>query len=137
MSRQEENVAVVREGFEAFARGGIDAVVPTLDSEIEVHTPAEMANTGTYYGHEAYLAWMERWVESWEDYEVEVVNIEPIGERHVIVEIHQRARGTGSGVEVEMRNANMFEIRAGKVVRFHVYPGRQQAIAEAEAGEQG
>jgi ketosteroid isomerase-like protein len=66
----EENVELARRGFEAFARGGRDAVVELLDPEIELWLPSGLIQAGgTYRGHEAVLGWMKEWAEAWEEIE--------------------------------------------------------------------
>jgi ketosteroid isomerase-like protein len=49
---------VVRDAWDAYNRGDIEATVAILDPEIVVNSPANMANAGTYHGHEGFLAWM-------------------------------------------------------------------------------
>ena len=61
--------------------------------------------------------------------------IEPVGERHVVASCRQVARGRSSGVPVEMDAAYMFEVEAGRVIRFHLYDDRLRAIAVAREGE--
>ncbi|MEK6277842.1 MAG: nuclear transport factor 2 family protein [Actinomycetota bacterium] len=135
MSSAEENVAVVRAGLDAWTRGDLDAVMAVLDPEVEVHTPPEMVNAGTYRGHDGYEHWMGQWMEAWAEFELEVRGAEPVGERHVVVDLHQRATGRGSGVEVEMQIAQLYEVRDGRAVRFHIYPTRERALEVALEGE--
>src|SRR5215207_5569745 len=66
----QENVERARRGFEAFARGGPEAVVDFWDSEIELWLPSGMIQAGgTYRGREAVLGWMKEWAEAWEEIE--------------------------------------------------------------------
>jgi ketosteroid isomerase-like protein len=125
----ERNIELVRAGVDAFTRGDIDAVLAIMDPDVEVFTPPGLANAGTYHGHEGFLHWTAQWLEAWEGFSIELEEIEAVGDAHVIAQIHQRARGRGSGVEVEMRIVYMFEARNGKAVRFHLYPDRDSALA--------
>jgi hypothetical protein len=53
------------------------------------------------------------------------------------IEVTQRGVGKESGIEVEMGIVYMLEIEGGMAARVHLYADRGQALAAAEAGEQG
>ena len=59
--------------------------------------------------------------------------MEPVGERHVVANIHQSARGKGSGVAVEMDIAYLWEIREGRLAAMHLYATREEAAAGRRA----
>jgi ketosteroid isomerase-like protein len=63
--------ALLREGIAAFNRGDEEAVLAVLDPDVEVFTPPELGNAGTFYGHEGYVAWIESWLEAWEEFRIE------------------------------------------------------------------
>jgi hypothetical protein len=46
--------------------------------------------------------------------------------------VRQFGRGAGSGVEVEMRIAQLYEVHDHKATRVHYYPDRETALAAAE-----
>jgi SnoaL-like domain len=50
----QENVQVVREGYDAFNRGNIEGVVATLDPDIEWWPAADEPITQPYRGHDGY-----------------------------------------------------------------------------------
>ena len=129
------NVEWAIETFRDFAERGPDAVIEILDPEVEIHSDQNLANAGTFHGVPGYRRWTERWFDAWEEFELEVQLIEPVGERHVVASCRQVARGRSSGVPVEMDAAYMFEVEAGRVIRFHLYDDRLRAIAVAREGE--
>ena len=135
MSEQEENVELVREAMEAFQRGDMEQVLSSLDPEVEVFSTPDLANRVDTTGRDAWLQWVGDWLEPWEEFAIEAEKIEAVGERHVIVDMRQRATGKGSGVEVELLVYTMFEIRVGVATRYHLYSGREQALAAAREGE--
>jgi limonene-1,2-epoxide hydrolase len=135
MSSREENVALVRSGLEALSRGDLQAAITNLDPEVELHTPPEMANAGTYHGLDEYRIWMGNWMEARQEFEISIARIEPVGERHVLVELDQRRVGRGSGVEVERPVTQMSEIRDGKAMRFHLYGDWETAMAAVAEGD--
>ncbi len=131
-SRQEENAELVHRGVDAYNRGDIETVLHLLDADIEVHTAPGLINAGTYRGHDGFLQWATQWVEAWEEFRIEVESIEPVGDDLVVAGIRQLGRGAGSGVEVEMRLAQLYEVHDGKATRFHLYPDRKAALDAAE-----
>src|ERR1700712_1483818 len=50
MSEQEQNIELVKKGYEAFAAGDIDTVMNLFDDSIEWVQPGDSAISGTYHG---------------------------------------------------------------------------------------
>src|SRR5436190_5971988 len=103
----ERNVERARAGLEAFNRGDVEGVLAVLADDIEIFSSPALANPGTFHGHQGYLQWVGDWLEAWEGLTIKVERIEPVGERHVVVAVRQTARGSGSGIPVEMETAFM------------------------------
>lgn len=133
---QQANVELARKALETYRSGDTEALRSLIDLEGEVTSDPLGMNTGVYKGFDGYLKWLGQWLEAWEEFEIEVEGIEPIGERHVVVDVRQFGLGKGSGVPVDQRVSQMWEIRDGKIVRLHLYPDHSQARAAAELGEQ-
>lgn len=97
-----DNVEIVREGFDAVAREGWQALLPMLHPEFELTTPPELAmEPDTYRGD----AGMRRYFESFEE-AMEDIRIEPEGELvgagdKVFVPFMLSARGRETGIEAE------------------------------------
>jgi uncharacterized protein len=132
---REHDLALVRAGIEATNNGDIDALLALLDPDIELHIAPGLGNAGTYHGHDGYRQGIGGWLEAWDDFTIHPVDIEPIGEGHVVCDARQSGRGRGSGIEVEMRLGYMFELRDGRVVRLHILDDRDAALAAALEGE--
>jgi ketosteroid isomerase-like protein len=131
-SRQRELAELARRGIDAFNRGDIATVLEQLDDEIEVYTPPELPNAGIYRGHEGFLRWAAQWSEAWEEFRLELERLDFVGEHYEVVTVRQFGRGAGSGVEVEMRIAQLYEVHDGKATRLHYYPDREKALVAAE-----
>jgi ketosteroid isomerase-like protein len=134
---QRQNLEVARAGYEAFQRSDLQTVLSLTDPEVEIYLPATLPNSGTFHGHEGYMTWLGQWLEAWDDFEIEVRRMEPVGERHVVTAIHQSGIGHGSGIPVEMDVAYMLDIRNGKVVALQMYMTREEAIRVAKSREVG
>ena len=128
----ERNVEIIRRGFEAFDAGDVETVLAFLDEEVEIYTAPGLINTGTYRGRDGFLRWLRQWLEAWEDYEAEPAELAAVGDSHVLVTVHQNARGAGSGVAVEMDAYWAFEVRGERMSRIALYPDRAQALAAIE-----
>ena len=122
----EENVEIVRRGFEAYARGDLSAAVSSHDPAV-VFNPAEEP---PIHGREAVRAYIERWEEPWEDYEAEVEELIDAGDC-VVVTLHVRARGRGSGAEVDARSYQVHTLREGRLVRMDEFLEREEALRAA------
>jgi ketosteroid isomerase-like protein len=131
-SRQREVEGLARRSIDAYNRGDVEALLEQLDEEIEVCTPPELPNAGTYRGHQGFLQWLGQWDEAWEEFRLEIERIDFVGDRCGVVTVRQFGRGAGSGVEVEMRIAQLYEMRGDKAARLHYYPDRETAVAAAE-----
>jgi ketosteroid isomerase-like protein len=136
MTPEDERIAIAADGFEAFNRGDVEAILALADPEVEVYMPAEMPNGGTFHGHDGYLKWVSAWLEAWDEFSVEVIEHEPVGERHVVTPVRQRAVGRGSGIPVEMDVWFVNDVVDGKFVALHLYPTREDALAAIERREQ-
>jgi ketosteroid isomerase-like protein len=134
--RQQRNLELARAGYEAFQRSDLDAVLALTDPEVEIYLPTTLPNSGTFRGHEGYITWIGQWLEAWEDFRIEVLEMEPVGEHHVVTTIHQSAVGRGSGIPVEMDVAYMSDIREGKVIALQMYLTREEAIQVARSREE-
>ena len=128
-SRREEHIALLRAGIEAFNADDQGAVVEFFEPEVECVVGPGLVNTGTYRGHDGYLAMITSWNEAWAGSENQVVSVEAPDDHHVIAEIHQTATGSGSGVPVEMTVFYLLEVRDRRGVRFHIYADRESALA--------
>jgi ketosteroid isomerase-like protein len=133
--RQRHNLELTRRAWDAYGAGDMDGVLALADPEVVIYMPSDLPNSGTFRGHEGYLTWIGNWLEAWEDFKIDVRDMEPVGERHVVTSAHQSAVGKGSGVPVEMDVAYMSEIRDGKLVALHLYLTREEAAEVAERRE--
>jgi ketosteroid isomerase-like protein len=136
-ARQRRNLELARAGYEAFQRSDLEGVLALTDPEVEIYLPPTLPNSGTFRGHQGYMTWIGQWLEAWEDFKIEVLAMEPVGERHVVTTIHQTAVGRGSGIPVEMDIAYMSDIRDRKVVALQMYQTREEAIRIAREREPG
>ena len=135
MSSEDENVGLVLAWLEAWGRGDAEAWLSALDPAVEIHSPQEVGNAGTYRGVAGYRKWEGLWMEAWEDFHNEILRVEPVGQRHVVVDAHQRGLGRGSGVEVDREVSSSVRSATGRLARFHIYSTHEPALAVARQGD--
>jgi hypothetical protein len=66
---------------------------------------------------------------------MEVLSVEPVGERHVVCLIKSTGRGVGSGVEVGNELGWVMEVHDGMLSLFALQPTREAALGLAEKRE--
>ena len=126
----ERNVETVRAMIGAFNRGDFEASLAFLDDDIEWHDPPDVPGAEVHRGPEEVRAFFARWLGAWETYTAEAEELIDVGDTVVVVH-HEWGRGRGSGVEIDNRSANVFDLRDGKVIRRRPFPDREQALAAA------
>jgi ketosteroid isomerase-like protein len=132
----EARIALVRSGMEAYNAGDVEAVLELFADDIEIYSPHEFLNAGTFHGHQGFLRWISAWNDAWESFEIDIEAIEPVGERQVVAEVHQKARGRGSGIEIDQRVAYAYTVRDdGKCSFQGIYPEAEQAYSVARERE--
>jgi ketosteroid isomerase-like protein len=135
MSDADERVELLLAGWRAFEAGDVPAVLEYFDPEVEVFAPPEAGNPGTFHGHEGFLRWVGHWYEAWEDFSQEIVDVEPFGERCVIADVRQVARGRSAGLELERTVSYVYELRDGKVVYMALFVDADAARGAASERE--
>jgi ketosteroid isomerase-like protein len=133
--RRRTNVEAVRRGVEAFQRGDLEGVLALAREDFEIFLPQSLPNSGRYVGRDGFFTWLGQWLDAWEDFTVEITEVEPAGERHVVADMRQSGRGRGSGIPVEMEIAYMWEVREGRFAAMHLYASRAEAFRTAERRE--
>jgi ketosteroid isomerase-like protein len=125
-----ERVAILRSWTEKFNRGDYDAAMGALDPEIELHEWPTGPGAQAYSGHDGVRQALDNWFEAWEWMQVEIEDIVEAGD-HFLVTMHQRAKGKGSSVEVEIKSFNVYTFRDDKIIRIELFTERDPALAAA------
>ena len=132
MSR--ENVAIVRQVYEAAARRDRAAALSLYDSDvaIDVSRTHRGLMKPLYEGadHEALRTWSREWHDAWETVDYEIEKLIDAGDQVVGV-VTVRGRGQSSRAEVEFLRAAVWTIRNGKVIRVVWFPSPAQALKAA------
>lgn len=117
-----ENVEIVHSFFVADLEEALAYVDPSI-----VWNPVEESST---QGPEAVRASTERWKSEWDDYAVIPEELIDMGDR-VVATVRFRARGRGSGIEIDGRLYDVFTLRDGKIVRMDQFTEEADALGYA------
>ena len=132
---RDDDVELVRRGMEAVNRGDDEAVLALLADDVEVYSDSSTGNPGSYRGKDGYLEWSREWLEAWDEFQMDVRTIEPVGDDDVLVTVDQMGKGKGSGIEIGVSGVVLhFRIRAGRATRVALYLNREAAAADLDLG---
>jgi ketosteroid isomerase-like protein len=124
----DENVEIVRRVNDAFRAADWDAALSPYDDEAELDM-TRMPAGGVYPGPDGVHEFFGRWIAAWDRFEAERLDLIDAGDAVILVN-RITAVGKGSGAEVQMRSADVFFMKDGKIVRHVGYPDAAEAIAD-------
>jgi uncharacterized protein len=118
-----DNVKVVRDADEAFAKGDVAGVLGVLDGKVEWSEAEHMMYWpgGPFVGPQAVLEGVfARIPKDFDGFRVDVQRIVGCGDT-VLVEARYRATARASGKRIDAQVAHVWDFRDGKVVRWQQY----------------
>jgi ketosteroid isomerase-like protein len=86
-----------------------------------------------YRGAEALLEWLDEGDDAFDDFTVELLEVEEVG-GHVVASMRQRGRGKASGAEVDHRFTHVWTLRDGRAIRLQSFAHHDDAIRYARRG---
>jgi len=130
MSEQEQNIELVKKGYEAFTAGDIDTVMSLFDDSIEWVQPGDSAISGTYHGKAELGQFIRRLAEK---STTATVNREKLAvARAELTAAEERVRGRDF---LNMRGDLVPFLRLRNLFDVTGEPDRYQKIVIASAGE--
>jgi ketosteroid isomerase-like protein len=127
--RDTQMVTTLRRSYEAFNRGDFDAAIAMARPEVEFVRPGGQAPVR---GVAALRAWMEP--DAFEEQRVEVLDFKVQGDK-VLVRQHTRARGAGSGIELDLESSTVWTFDDdGFVTRLEFFLHHEEGEALKAAG---
>ena len=126
-----ENARVALKGAEALSDRDLEAMLEVAHPEIEYIThPGFVGQPAAYRGHDGVRSWLKA-LEPWETFHVEVEEVIDTSGDTVVVASHVTARGSGSGVDVEMRTYDLVTVADGRIRRRRHFETREDALEAA------
>jgi ketosteroid isomerase-like protein len=123
----EEHVEAVRRVYEGWAEGDFSASVDIFDPHVLLVMRPEFPDAGTYLGIEGVRDYTRDFLEPWTRITIEAEEITAAGDS-VVVAVHQRGTGGGSGVPTEFRYFHVWTFRGDRAIRLESIRERDQAL---------
>ena len=124
----QENVEIVRRGYEAFNRGDIDGVVGFLAPDFEYVASGLVPGVGgVYRGAEGLRRFVETFWREFDDPRIEVHELVDAGDR-VLASTTLRGHGKQSGADTNWGVCQVWTVRDGSAVRGQGFPSRAEAL---------
>jgi ketosteroid isomerase-like protein len=128
-----ENVELAYRAVEAFNRRDLDALLALMDDDVEVVSRIVVFEGGLR-GHDGVRRWWQNWLDTWPDYEVEVVEVRDAGDVTVAA-MRAMAHGAGSEVPFEDTVWQLARWRARKCIVWRIFTNRSEAFEAAGLSE--
>ena len=125
----EQNVAVVRDMWEAFFRKDFEAALSAFEPDVE-WDGTNLPDGKISHGLDAIVEHLTKWAELWEAWEVELEQVIDVDGDQVIVFIRERGRTT-AGLEVNERHSELYTVRSGKIAYRKGFSDADEALKAA------
>ena len=128
----EENIKTIRDAAAAFNRGDVDAWLEYVADDIDYRAiEGAPDDPGPMHGRDAVRAYTQDWLDMFDEFRSEAVELIDAGEDRVIAVTKISGRAKLSGVETDLTYAALYTIRDGKVARGREYWTKDQALEAA------
>jgi ketosteroid isomerase-like protein len=125
----QEDVQVVLDQFAAVNERDFERAMDLYAEDVELYVdPRAYLEGGSAKGREEVGEWFGNWFRTFEHgYRFKIDEARDLGDAVLLVASHQ-GRGRISGAEVHKQTGYLYRVRAGKIVRVELYPGRDEAL---------
>jgi ketosteroid isomerase-like protein len=125
----QENVEIVRRGFEHFLAEGdfMEEVTPpgfVWDMTAFHGWPEQQV----YEGLDESRRFIREWSEPFEDWQIELEALHDAGEDRVLAIVRQHGRSKSTGLPVDMVFGQLFTVRDGMQTRMQMYSDPDEAL---------
>jgi ketosteroid isomerase-like protein len=123
----EEYVARLRLAYEAFADGGVEAILDRVSPDFQIRDRESAPDRATMVGGEGITELVRLNMEVFDELEFEPTEFIDRGETVVVV-LRMRVRGRSSGVPIDSETVHAWEFSEGRAVCMQIYADRQRAL---------
>jgi ketosteroid isomerase-like protein len=128
----EENVKAVRDAAAAFNRGDLDTWSEFWTDDIDYRAiEGAIDDRGPMHGKAAVRAYVQDWLDNFDNFRSETVELLDAGEDTVIAVVKISGLAKLSGIETDLTYAALYTIRDGKIARGREYWTRDEAVEAA------
>ena len=127
----ERNLAIVRQTFELWSEGDLDAWADYWDPAVVVQPPEGWPEAEVLRDLDAWKRQAERLRDSWDEARVEVDDLRPVGTDRVVARIRYVTRGRDPGMSFDTPMAAAFVLREGRISRAEFFMDFADALEAA------
>lgn len=127
----QENLEIIKAGIEALNARDFQAIKPFFDDEVEWRpavTGGGVVEGTVYRGLTGMAKYFEEVDSGFDDMGFEVAHVEDLGSGRALFRGRVTARGTRSGVPIDVPIWALWTIRNGKVVRGAAFLSEREAL---------
>ena len=130
----QENVEIVRLGYERFNTGDVDGFLELCAPDFEFRDLPGLPGSGVFVGREGFRGWYAQMSDALDDLRFEAKEFIDAGDQVVVVNL-ATGSGRGSGAEVRTNFSNVWTLRDGKAVSAVSYDTHAEALEAAGLSE--
>jgi ketosteroid isomerase-like protein len=127
----QENVETLRQAFEAFASGGIEAVLAFCSTELVAYPFPEWMEMPVYHGHDGFRELLEGWREGFDDYLPSIDELRDAGDDVVVWLGRNTGRIRGTQIPINQPVGGVHRFRDGLLVEAHYFLTWREALEAA------
>lgn len=132
-----QNIAALRPVYEEWGRGNWQPKFDLYAPDMEWGWSDEFPGlAGVHHDPAVRSERLLRWLSSWEDWRCEAEEYVSSGD-FVVVLCRYTGRGKGSGVDVDVQGAHVWQLRDGRAVRIEIFSSRSRALSAAGIPDRG
>lgn len=130
----QEDVERLRRAYEAFNAGGVEAFLERLAPEFTLQDrDSSPDRAATRYGKEGIKQLFDSYMEAFDALRLEPQEFIDCGNDQIVVALHQRVRGKGSGAEVVGNIAHVWTMRGDAPYRLRIFGDKESALTTLRA----
>jgi ketosteroid isomerase-like protein/ribosomal protein S18 acetylase RimI-like enzyme len=133
----EKGSSVIERAYAAWSADGLDAFFEHWAVNADWRSiPGAADDRGPMHGRHAVHAYLDDWLETFDDFRVELVEVTDVGEDRVVAVLRYGGRAKRSGMEIPSSSeAAVFVVRRGQIVGGGEYATRADALKATELSE--
>jgi ketosteroid isomerase-like protein len=129
----QKDVVTLRAAYQAFNEGGVEAFLERLAPEFQLRDrDSSPDREETRYGKEGIKELFASYMEAFDALSLEPQEFIDAGDQ-IVVSLHQRVRGKGSGAEVVGHIAHCWTMRGEKPFRLRIFGDKESALRALSA----
>ncbi len=134
----QENVEIVQQAIDAFMSTGYDPGTLSENHFFEVFGPEityDVSRTNPEvqirHGRDDVIELLEQWILTWDEYEIELIELLHAGADRVVSVIRERGKLSGSDAWVEHTRGAVWTVRGQRIARYEEHEDRAAALEAA------